>query len=193
MESPLMRRVRYKRRRAFIQSYAFPSVLKDKLAEEFENDHRVAVAIKGLREWYLACLEAPGEPLGMPSRAVDIAWHEMILMTRIYHQFCDRAFGDYLHDNPEAVMEEPMRASLTRTLAVVESRSPAIAGVPLLFAVDAELDIEDGYVWHATSIEQLRNDQQHRWAYYSGGGCAGASCSSGGGGCRGGGCGGAAG
>jgi hypothetical protein len=57
--------------------------------------HEVKVALAGLREWYLACLDAPGESLGMPSRVVDIAWHEMILMTRTYHAYCDRAFGYY--------------------------------------------------------------------------------------------------
>jgi hypothetical protein len=194
MEIPLIQRRHYKRHRAFIESYAFPTALKDKLSEEFENDHQVAVALEGLREWYLACLEAPGKPLGMPSRAVDIAWHEMILMTRAYHSFCDRAFGHYLHHNPEVVMDEPMRASLARTLSVVEPRSELIAGVPLLFAVDDHLGISDGYVWQAAEIEQLRSEP-HRYASFgSGGACVGAACGGGGcgsgGGCGGGGCGG---
>jgi hypothetical protein len=199
MESPLMRRLRYKRRHAFIQSYAFPPALEDKLHEKLDTDHQVAVALEGLREWFLACLDAPGRPLGMPSRAVDVAWHEMILMTRAYHAFCERAFGHYLHHNPEAVMDEPMRASLARTLSVVEGQSAAIAGVPLLFAVDRELGLEDGYHWAAEDIAGLRDDRPHRWAHFgSGAGCAGASCGSGGcgsdgdggGGCGGGGCGG---
>jgi hypothetical protein len=194
MEFPLMRRLRHKRRRAFIESYAFPQALKDRLHEEFETDHQVAVALEGLREWYLACLNAPGKMLGMPSRAVDIAWHEMILMTRAYHAFCERAFGHYLHHSPEAVIDAPLEESLARTLAVVETQSLGIAGVPLLFAIDGELGIEDGYVWDSEEIERLRTYEPHRLAHYGGGcaavaGCSGGGCASAGGGC-GGGCGG---
>jgi hypothetical protein len=131
----------------------------------------------------------------MPSRAVDIAWHEMILMTRTYHAFCDRAFGYYLHHSPESVMDEPMRDSLARTLAAVDGRSAAIAGVPLLFAIDNELGIEDGYAWEEGDIDELRTVQPyHAYGDPGGGGGgsfggdSGSSCA--GGGCGGGGCGG---
>ena len=195
-----MRRLRRRRRRAYIESYEFPAALQDKVREKLENEDQVEVALEGLRAWYLACLDAPGEMLGMPSRAVDIAWHEMILMTRAYHAFCDRAFGRYLHHSPVAVMDEPLEYSLARTLAVVESRSAAAVGVPLLFAVDGQLRLEDGYVWEEADIGRLRTFQPHRWSDYSGGfvgeggggssgGCGGGGSSCGGGGC-GGGCGG---
>jgi hypothetical protein len=184
-----------KRRRAFIQSYEFPAALRAKLREKLDNEHQVAVALEGLREWYLACLYAKDEMLGMPSRAVDIAWHEMILMTRAYHAFCDRAFGHYLHHSPDSVMKEPMRDSLARTLAMIESQSATLAGVPLLFAIDGELGIQDGYRWDERDIDQLRAVQpyHHTVADHGGhgAGCAsGSSCSGGGGGCGGGGCGG---
>ena len=186
-----MRRLRYRRRRAFIESYGFPSALRKKLREELDGGHRADVALEGLRAWYLACLEAPGQILGMPSRAVDVAWHEMILMTRIYHEFCRRAFGYYLHHSPEAVMEEPMREGLARTLSMVEANSLTVAGVPLLFAVDQELGLEDGQVWASEDIESLRQHDLHRSAgyYYAGGGsCAAVSgCSTAGSGCGGGG------
>jgi hypothetical protein len=102
----LTRRRRLERRRGFIESYAFPPALPDKLGGELEDERAVALALEGLRAWYLACLWADRKTLGMPSRAVDVAWHEMILMTREYHAFCDRAFGHYLHHSPEAL--EPM-------------------------------------------------------------------------------------
>ena len=191
-----MRRLRYKRRRAFIESYDFPLALRSKLRDKLESEHDIDVALDGLRAWYLACLDAPGEMLGMPSRAVDLAWHEMILMTRAYHAFCERAFGHYLHHSPESVMSEPLEHSLARTLAVVEGQSvPAAAGVPLLFAVDGQLRVEDGFVWDEGDIGRLRAFQPHRHADYSGSGfvgcagSAGAGCGSGGG-CGGGGCGG---
>ena len=189
-----------RRRRAFIEGYEFPMALKNKVRDELDSDRPVNVALEGLRQWYLACLEAgPKATLGMPSRAVDVAWHEMILMTRTYHHFCERAFGYYLHHSPDSVMEEPMRDGLARTLAMVErNRALTMAGIPMLFAIDSELDLVGGHAWAAADIESLRTHQRyidpgtgHGW---SGGGFA-AGCSTGdggggGGGCGGGGCGG---
>jgi hypothetical protein len=190
------RRRRDDRRRTFIQSYAFPPSLRAKLSEEFESEYQVDVALEGLREWYLACLSARGETLGMPSRAVDVAWHEMILMTRTYHWFCERAFGHYLHHAPEAMMDEPIDDSLARTLQLLEAQAPAaaIAGVPLLFAVDGQLGRADGYTWQTDQLDQLRRRELDSPAHHPGsaafdGGTGGKSCG-GGGGCGGGGCGG---
>ncbi len=190
METRFLRRLRHRRRRAFIESYAFPLALREEVASELGTG-QAEVALEGLRQWYLACLDAPGEVLGMPSRAVDVAWHEMILMTRAYSSFCERAFGHYLHHSPEAVMDEPMTDSLARTLAVVDARSAAIAGVPLLFAIDDELGLEDGHSWAEADVQHLRD---HRYYYGPPGGGAFGGCatvsSCGGGGCGGGGCGG---
>src|SRR5688500_13152636 len=164
MKNPL---IRTKHRRAFIEAYDFPAALRAKLREKFDNEYQVKIALEGLREWYLACLHAGDEMLGMPSRAVDIAWHEMILMTHAYHHFCRRAFGRYLHHSPESVMDEPLRDSLARTLAAVDNRSAMLAGVPLLFAVDGELAIEDGYEWDERDIQQLRSvTPYHHYADY---------------------------
>ncbi len=35
-----------------------------------------------------------------PSLIVDNAWHEFILFTRLYHNFCDAEFGRYIHHSP---------------------------------------------------------------------------------------------
>jgi hypothetical protein len=36
----------------------------------------------------------------MPSRAVDEAWHGLILCTARYSEFCAAAYGKFLHHNP---------------------------------------------------------------------------------------------
>ena len=151
---------RHTRRRAYIENYSFSPLLRAKLRKELDDDRQVGLALDGLRAWYLACLDAKGEQLGMPSRVVDIAWHEMILFTREYHAFCDRAFGRYLHHSPDAVAGEPMDAMLARTLRVLDKHPAgamtAAGGVPLLFAVDSEAGLADGYVWSAAELAAIR-------------------------------------
>jgi hypothetical protein len=103
------------RRRRFITGYAFADVLERKLSQRLEAED-VPQVLEGLRCWYLACLYGGrAETLGMPSRAVDDAWHEMILMTRDYHAFCDKAFGYYLHHTPDAAMATSMGDALATT------------------------------------------------------------------------------
>jgi hypothetical protein len=94
-------------------------------------------------------------------------------------------------------MDAPMRDGLARTLAAVErNKALTMAGVPMLFAIDSELDLEGGHAWQEADIASLRDHQ--RYVDYSGGhassGGGFAGCSTGdgggGGGCGGGGCGG---
>jgi hypothetical protein len=57
----------------------------------------------GLRQW-LRCAGSAlsGEQIiGMPSHAVDEAWHGLILCTAEYAAFCERAYGQFLHHHPD--------------------------------------------------------------------------------------------
>jgi hypothetical protein len=178
------------RRRLFVEGYSFPPALRDRLADEYEpalSGSQVSLILEGLRSWFLACLYAREKALGMPSEAVDFAWHEFILMTREYHAFCEEAFGHYLHHSPEATMRESMAEALARTATVLD-RHPAVAlsgahaGVPLLFAVDSEVGLPEAREWNLEDLERLRDERTT-----VGKGCSG-SCT-GGGSSDGGGCG----
>jgi hypothetical protein len=149
------------RRRLYIEGYAFPRALGDRIRERAEvelTDAQVALVLEGLRSWFLACLHADGKTLGMPSHAVDAAWHEFILLTREYQSFCEEAFGYYLHHSPEETLAEPMPAALRETLLWSERHPGAvgIAGVPLLFALDAELGYPGGAAWGPAELADLR-------------------------------------
>jgi hypothetical protein len=56
----------------------------------------------GLRQWLRCCGPAlrDRKAIGMPSRAVDEAWHGLILCTARYSDFCTTAYGKFLHHNP---------------------------------------------------------------------------------------------
>src|SRR4051794_36813678 len=203
---------RTSRKRQFIENYSFAEGLTDKLVEELGDRRAADVALEGLRGWYLACLYADGELIGMPSRAVDVAWHEMILRTREYHAFCSRAFGYYLHHSPDSTLDVPMSATLPPTLQVVEENDLPMT----LFRADAEAGVDDGYSWSDMELRRMRDSYAARprrrrswasastgfWAgggdwggdggggHHGGWGGGGGPRCGGGGGCGGGGCGG---
>lgn len=57
----------------------------------------------GLRQWLRCCGAAlrDEQVIGMPSHAVDEAWHGLILCTARYSAFCESAYGRFLHHHPE--------------------------------------------------------------------------------------------
>ena len=201
----MVKSMRRKSRRRFIETYKFPKALQVKLREELGDSRTVDIALDGLRSWYLACLYADGRMIGMPSKAVDEAWHEMILMTREYTWFCHQAFGHYLHHSPESLLEVSMDELLAETIALVDAHELPQA----LFSADRDAGLEHGTHWHSSDLHRLRvlataaEDRRRRerrgrssstsesgWAAGLFGGDGGGGSSCGGGGCGGGGCGG---
>ena len=126
----------------------------------------------------------------MPSKAVDAAWHEFIVLTKEYASFCEKAFGRYLHHTPQAMMATPTNEALANTLHQLKGQSLTPAGwamvgtVPLIFAIDRELGFKDGHVYDDSAFHALESQRQSMIASAasSGGGDAGYTGSWGGGG-----------
>jgi hypothetical protein len=77
----------------------------------------------GLRQWLRCCAPAlwDNKVIGMPSRAVDEAWHGLILCTARYSAFCEKAYGQFLHHHPEGgapagISADPIGEQLGRTV-----------------------------------------------------------------------------
>lgn len=81
----------------------------------------------GLRQWLRCCAAAlqANQVIGMPSRAVDEAWHGLILCTARYAAFCDAAYGRFLHHHPDG--GAPANAPATRDSADEQLRRTVIA------------------------------------------------------------------
>jgi hypothetical protein len=150
----------------------------------------------------------------MPSQVVDDLWHEFILHTRHYDQFCRRAFGRFLHHTPAVAVGSgaSAHAGLRRCwwyACKEDSINPrAPTRLPLLFALDAKLGLADGFTYaldcKASPQRRGRGDGGATVIYCGsdlavassddsfGGGCGGGNGDAGGdgGGCGGGGCGG---
>jgi len=115
--------------------------------------------------------------VAMPSQVVDDAWHEFILFSHAYSQFCRKAFGRYLHHIPAVAMASPTQAQdgirlawrLACQKAGINPKKPT--SLPLLFALDTELAIEDGFKYRLDCPPD--GDHYCVNAINCGGGCGG--------------------
>jgi hypothetical protein len=103
---------------AHILDYEFPPHLEARVRRRFPqlDDQGWALVEQGLREWFVCCAWRSRSVLGMPSRLVDEGWHEFILDSLSYTQFCNAAFGDYLHHTPDEAMSTSMSNALNQTV-----------------------------------------------------------------------------
>ena len=144
-------------REAHIRSFILPKGLYDKLREK-----QPSLALKdcqlvaqGLRQFFLTYLKSGHQYVSMPSQVVDDLWHEFILYTKNYEQFCDKAFGRFLHHTPAAAMSSTKQSNsgLRRCWWFacreenINPRSPT--RLPLLFALDTKLNIPNGFHYAA--------------------------------------------
>lgn len=164
-----------------------------------------------MRQFFLAHAMSGRKYVSMPSQVVDDLWHEFILYTKHYDAFCRQAFGKFLHHTPAAAVGSNRTADegLRRVWHFVcreeniNPRNPS--RLPLLFAIDAKLGIEDGftYVADCKSKQQAAAGANSRVIHCGsdlggssfdgtgdGGAGHGADCGDGGGGSDSGGCGG---
>lgn len=169
-------------RERFVRHAPLPVYLRRKLLEAYPglSGAQTARVEAGLRQFFLAHLRAR-RFVGMPSRVVDELWHAFILDTRAYAAFCQQAFGGMLHHSPA----ETLGASAARNDGLrrtwywcckeegIDPRAPAT--LPLLFALDTELAVPNGfrYVPDCRSIDQAAGSGTHCGTSF--GGCGGGS------------------
>ncbi len=146
--------VRHRRRLRFINSYTWPPGLLKRL--KHHHPHLTSAEIdridSGLRQFFRAYLNGGLRSVAMPSQAADDLWHEFILYTKAYDSFCQQAFGRFLHHTPSAVLKPKQKASNEGLRRVwwhcckeekIDPLKPS--ALPLLFALDADLKIPNGY------------------------------------------------
>ena len=115
--------------------------------------------------------------VAMPSKLVDTCWHAFICETREYQAFCKTAFGGFLHHESKVNTTFPLVDISMDEVAKLSTKAQALAElnfknqlaaariyrwalaisdlqnssetvqVPLLFSIDQEFGIEDGYLY----------------------------------------------
>ena len=140
-------------RERFVREAALPQFLQRKLRETYPalSAKDCELVERGLRQFFLACLRSDKNFVAMPSQAVDAMWHAFILHTRAYKSWCDNALGFFLDHTPAEVLGKKARHNdgLRRAWywackdEAINPRTPS--RLPLLFALDAKLDIPGGF------------------------------------------------
>jgi hypothetical protein len=185
------------RRARHIDQYVFPRGIRERVQRRYPrlSDSQLDLVISALREYFQLCREADRRMLAMPSQVVDVAWHEFILFTRNYREFCRKSFGRFLHHTPSEAMSDPTTATdgIKRSWRLACRRAGidplAATAVPPLFAIDRELGIPDGfhYVLDCTSASTAVQATAKARYCASHIGCGGGCSGDGGDGCGGGG------
>lgn len=179
----------------YIDAYRFHPAIRQKLKIKHPalSDAQLDNVFQGLRDYFYICNRAKRRMVAMPSQIVDDAWHEFILFTRSYDRFCNKAYGRFLHHTPAEAMTSPTSAQdgIKRAwrLACLKEKIPpkTPSRLPLLFALDTQLGIANGFMYSLNCIPGSRDYCASHIG--CGGGCS-TGCGSGGcnsdGGCSGG-------
>jgi hypothetical protein len=174
-------------RAAAIDAYDFPPGLRERVQQKYPHLRAADLdrVFEALREYFHLCRLAGRRLLAMPSQVVDVAWHEFILYTRHYDVFCRRALGRFLHHTPAEAMPSRTQASdgLRRTWRLACRRAGldprAATALPLLFALDGELAIPDGfrYALNCTHLVSAQGAASYCASHIGCGGGCGGGCS----------------
>lgn len=151
----LLARVVRSARERFVREAALPQFLKRKLRDAYPHlaQKEAELVEQGLRQFFLACLRSKRQFVAMPSRAVDVLWHEFILHTRAYQDWCQQGLGFFLHHTPAETLGRRAKHNdgLRRAWywacqqEKIDPRAPD--HLPLLFALDAQLKITNGFFY----------------------------------------------
>ncbi len=176
--------VKLSKRRNFIRHYKFPPGLLQKLQVSHPQIQAkdYSLVAQALRQFFLAYLLSNKQFVAMPSRIADDLWHEFILYTKQYADFCNRAFGAFFHHVPAAAMgvAKDSNTGLRRIwwhVCKEENIAPRKPlRMPLLFAIDSKLSITHGHVYTLAAMAVLgaqQNDTSSDMGNTSSSGCGG--------------------
>jgi len=150
----------------FIANYQFPEGLDEKILFIYPHLSKESlISVKQeLKHFFEMKSAYQLDVVAMPSRVVDVAWHEFILHTKDYHRFCNRAFGHYLHHNPFSKNMDPREIKRSLQRAWVYSckaeniRPEAPFCLPVLFSIDSTLNIPDGNEFSIENLDELTSN-----------------------------------
>lgn len=155
-------------RSRLVREAPLPRFLRRKLMDAYPHLslRDTELVERGLRQFFIACQRSNKRFVAMPSQVVDSMWHEFILHTSAYREWCDLVIGRFIDHVPAEVLGR--KASTNDGLRRAwfwacrdESINPKQPSrLPLLFALDAKFAIPGGFVYMADCKGVRREDGQ---------------------------------
>ena len=129
---------------AYIVDYRFPNHIETRVRRRLPELDEAGWRLveQGLREWFVCCAWRGRAMLGMPSRAVDEAWHEFILDSISYTHFCNAAFGGYLHHTPDEARSASSGDALGETVRAWDRSDMGTEEDSVLWDLDERLGVD---------------------------------------------------
>ena len=115
-----------------LDAYKFPEVIYYKLKKHYEHEREEAELLVREAKRYVYLAHVNDYPV-VPSEEIDHAWHEMILITKSYHDFCNTLCGEYVHhvpSSPEELASESYGESIWEKYRETQKRYEELYGEP---------------------------------------------------------------
>lgn len=140
-----------------VRAAPLPRFLRQKLLVSYPHltQRDAELVERGLRQFFIACQRSRRRFVAMPSQVVDSMWHEFILHTSAYREWCDLVVGRFIDHVPAEVLGR--KASTNDGLRrawfwacrdeSIDPKKPS--RLPLLFALDAKFAIPGGFAYVA--------------------------------------------
>jgi hypothetical protein len=94
--------------------------------------NEVEQAITEFKKYMIVRLET-GKVLTMTSEIVDLVWHQFILFTKEYHEFCNSIFGEYIHHAPATDKRKPKEENVQN---LVDGYTAIFGALPSMWSTD---------------------------------------------------------
>lgn len=151
-------------RMVFVDGYEFPQPVIDRFLKEnpLVSELNAGYVIDGFKDFCMAFLISDGRMMvGMPSYIVDQLWHVFLIYTKSYNEFCQGAFGRFMHHCPDDADENSSKPrGLPQETLVTWKILSALEGVergevPTLFEIDSVLNVPNGKSYLAKNFINL--------------------------------------
>lgn len=157
-------------KKPFNYEYQFPPSVLERWKANYPllNEQHFALAQKALLQFFefiyyknINSVNQNKQAAVMVSEIADQLWHEFILNTQDYSDFCEKTFGKYIHHKPNnkdvTYDWTDKEISLNMMHLYRHTRDNyynSVKNTPLIFTIDEALHIPNGYKFDIKKIEE---------------------------------------
>ena len=144
----------------FIDNYKFPKRVELNIKELYQHltDEDVQIILEGLKEYFKLYIISNRRMIVIPSLLISKAWYEFMQSKSEYNDFCQNAFGFFLHHAPIVkIQQNEANYDLKVLWTLVCNREDINPNdpnkLPFIFLLDEKFKINAGYKFSLSSYD----------------------------------------